>query len=327
MSNHAIEDLIDPFSIYLEVNKNYSRSTVESYSSSIVRLATWLKNDRGITLLNIVDSNELQLFLGTLKHPKTIETKKGFKPHPKADKLFDATTRARIISSIKAFFKWAVKQNYLQYDIAQTIESPKLAERKPKSLTLEAAIKMEQIAAGRKIAERDRLIITIFLLLGIRVSELVKIDINHINDYDGIIKIFGKGNKERELTLTPKIVRTLDAYKPVRDEILKRRNKGSQKALFVSEKRGERLTRRGIEYIIEEIALEAGVTAGEGFKVSPHKLRHTCATVLYNEGEGADLLSIAELLGHQDPSTTKIYTTVKKEKLRSMVSSNPLEHM
>lgn len=95
--------------------------------------------------------------------------------------------------------------------------------------------------------------------------------------------------------LTPKIVRALDAYKPVRQDILKRRKRLDQPALFVSEKRGDRLTRRGVELIIEEIALLSG--------------------------------AIAELLGHKDPNTTKIYTTVNKEKMRAMVSSNPLENM
>ncbi|WP_240416767.1 tyrosine-type recombinase/integrase [Paenibacillus periandrae] len=329
MPNYTIEDLIDPFSIYLEVNKNYSKATVESYNSTIIRMSTWLKEiRREILYLDQVTSNDLQLFLGTLRHPKTIELRSGsLKPHPKANKLFNATTRARIISAIKAFFKWAVKQQYLKYDVAQSIDSPKLETRIPKSLTLEDAIKMERAAAQRKIAERDYLITVIFLLLGLRVSELVSIDLIHIDEYEGTISIIGKGDKERKLMLTPKIVRALDAYRPVRQDILNRRNRIDQPALFVSEKRGDRLTRRGVELIIEEIALVSGAKAGAGFKVSPHKLRHTCATVLYNEGKDADLLAIAELLGHKDPNTTKIYTTVNKEKMRAMVTSNPLENM
>lgn len=94
--------------------------------------------------------------------------------------------------------------------------------------------------------------------------------------FDGIIIILGKGNVERTLTLTPKISRALEAYKPVREDILRQRNRLDEKALFLSEKRGDRITRRGLEFIIEQIAKEASVKAGAGFKVGPHKLRHIC---------------------------------------------------
>ncbi len=106
--------------------------------------------------------------------------------------------------------------------------------------------------------------------------------------------------------------------------ILEKRNRLEEPALLISEKQGKRLTRRSVELIIEEIAKDAGVRANNN-KVTPHKLRHTCATVLYNDGEGADLLAIAELLGHADPKTTTIYTKVNIEKMRKIVISNPLE--
>jgi site-specific recombinase XerD len=184
-------------------------------------------------------------------------------------------------------------------------------------------MKFLNAAAMRKIKERDELISILFLLLGMRVSELVSIDLEHINKDDGTIKIIGKGNKERQLSLTQKMIRAIDAYFPVREDILKRRNRIEEPALFVSEKLGKRLTRRSVELIVEQIADEAGVRASN-LKVSPHKLRHTCATVLYNEGE-ADLLAIAELLGHADPKSSTIYTKVNREKLRVVVASNPLE--
>ncbi|MFC7680302.1 tyrosine-type recombinase/integrase [Paenibacillus sp. GCM10028914] len=225
---------------------------------------------------------------------------------------------------MKQFFKWAVKQHYLQYDVSQYIENPKLGDRLPKSLTLQDAIKFEQFAAKRNFSERDSLITTLFLLLGLRVSELVSINLEHFNEDDGYLTIIGKGNKERKLVLTPKILRALKIYKPVRQEILIKRNRHNESALFISQKQGKRLTRRSVELIIETIAGEAGVKANNQ-KVTPHKLRHTCATVLYNEGEGADLLAIADLLGHADPKTATIYTKVNIEKMRKIVSSNPLE--
>ncbi|MNI36696.1 Tyrosine recombinase XerC [compost metagenome] len=133
-----------------------------------------------------------------------------------------------------------------------------------------------------------------------------------------------KGNKERKLVLTPKLIRALDSYYPVRHTLIQKRNRIDENALLISEKQGKRLTRRAVQLIIEEIAKEADVRANNK-KVTPHKLRHTCATVLYNDGEGADLLALAELLGHADPKTTTIYTKVNIEKMRKIVTSNPLE--
>ncbi|GMX67451.1 tyrosine recombinase XerC [Paenibacillus elgii] len=322
IKQNTLDDLIDSFTIYLEINKNYAKGTVEVYNHAVVRLSSWLKNTRNVNYITDITANDLQLFLGTLRHPKTTSNDKI--QHPKAGKVFEATTRARIISAIKQFFKWAVKQQYLQYDVSQYIENPKLGERLPKSLTLQDAIKFEQSAATRKFFERDYLITSLFLLLGVRVSELIRIDLTHLNEDDGTITIIGKGNKERRLVLTPKLVRAMEAYKPVRATILQKRNKTKETALFISEKRGQRLTRRSVELIIEEIAKVAGVRANN-YKVTPHKLRHTCATVLYNDGEGADLLAIADLLGHADPKTTTIYTKVNIEKMRKVVTSNPLE--
>ncbi|NHN33125.1 tyrosine-type recombinase/integrase [Paenibacillus agricola] len=320
----SIDDLIDSFTIYLEVNKNYSKGTVEVYNHTLVSLANWLKAARNVIYIENVTANDLQLYLGTLRHPNIINNSTSNKKHPKAGDLFEATTRARIISAIKQFFKWAVRQQYLQYDVSQYIENPKLGVRLPKSLSLQDAMKFEQAAAQRKSKERDYLITTMFLLLGLRVSELVNIDLLHFNNDEGTLTIIGKGNKERRLVITPKIIRALDNYRPIRYDILKKRNKVDESALFISEKRGQRLTRRSIELIIEEIAKEADVRANNN-KVTPHKLRHTCATVLYNDGEGADLLAIAELLGHSDPKTTTIYTKINTEKMRKIVSSNPLE--
>lgn len=319
MTKYTIDDLIDSFTVYLEVNMNYSKGTVEVYNRTAVRLASWLKEVRNVTYIGDITANDIQLFLGTLRHPNSDES-----PKKKAGKVFEATTRARIVSAIKQFFKWAVKQQYLQYDVSQYIENPKLGERLPKSLTLQDAMKFEQYAAKRKFRERDYLITTLFLLLGLRVSELVSIDLEHFNEDDGSLTVIGKGNKERKLVLTPKIIRALEIYKPTRQMILQKRNRIDELALFISEKRGQRLTRRSVGLIIEEIAKDAGVRANN-YKVTPHKLRHTCATVLYNDGEGADLLAIAELLGHADPKTATIYTKANIEKMRKIVTSNPLE--
>lgn len=321
MTNHSVDNLIDSFTIYLEVNKNYAKGTVEVYNHTIVRLASWLKETKSISHIEDISANDIQLFLGTLRHPKSTDANKR---QPNAGTVFAATTRARIVSAIKQFFKWAVKQQYLQYDVSQYIENPKLGERLPKSLSLQDAMKFEQFAASRKFNERDSLITTLFLLLGLRVSELVSIDLKHFNEDEGTITIIGKGNKERKLVLTPKIIRSLEIYKPARQKILIKRNRTEEPALFISVKQGKRLTRRAVELIIEEIAKEASVRANN-YNVTPHKLRHTCATVLYNEGEGADLLAIADLLGHADPKTATIYTKVNIEKMRKIVTSNPLE--
>jgi site-specific recombinase XerD len=282
---------------------------MENYHRSVFRLSTWLKGRRNIMYINEVTVADLELFLGTLKNPDGT--------------VFEPTTRHTIVSGIRQFFRWAVKYKYLTHDISRNIENPKLKEQLPKSLSIQDALKMMDSAKKRKISERDYLITLIFFILGVRVSELVGINENDIHESKGVIKIRGKGSKERELTLTPKLIQAIDLYKPIRRRILEERNNKNEIALFVNEKHGKRLTRRGTEYIIEQIARTAGVECD--FNVSPHKLRHTCATILYNEGN-ADILAIAELLGHKDPSTSKIYTKIKQEKMRSVIESNPLNY-
>lgn len=309
VGKRTIDDLNDQFAVYLEINRGYSKGTVENYHRSVFRLSTWLKEHRNIKYIDEVTAAELELFLGTLRNSDGT--------------VFEPTTRHTIVSGIRQFFRWAVKYKYLTHDISQNIENPKLKEQLPKSLSVEDALKMMDSAKKRKIPERDYLITLIFLILGVRVSELVGINLNDIHESKGIIKIRGKGSKERELTLTPKLIQAIDLYKPTRRKILEERNTKDEVALFVNEKHGKRLTRRGVEHIIEQIAQVAGVECD--FNVSPHKLRHTCATILYNEGN-ADLLAIAELLGHKDPSTSKIYTKIKQEKMRSVIESNPLNY-
>ncbi|MGF9909119.1 tyrosine-type recombinase/integrase [Brevibacillus porteri] len=309
MKKRTIDDLNDQFAVYLEINRGYSKGTVENYHRSVFRLSTWLEARRNVLYIDEITSADLELFLGTLKNPDGT--------------VFEPTTRHTIISGIRQFFRWAVKYKYLAYDISQNIENPKLKEQLPKSLSVEEALKMMNSAQKRKMHERDYLMTSIFLILGVRVSELVGMNLNDIHESKGIIRIRGKGSKERELTFTPKLIQAIDRYKPIRKRILEERNNKDEVALFVNEKHGKRLTRRGVEHIIEQIAQAAGVECN--FNVSPHKLRHTCATILYNEGT-ADLLAISELLGHKDPSTSKIYTKIKQEKMRSVIESNPLNY-
>ncbi|AGA60056.1 site-specific recombinase XerD (plasmid) [Thermobacillus composti KWC4] len=309
-----IDELNDKFAYYLEMTKRRSMGTVEGYHRTISRLSTWLKENRNITNIQDVTADDIEAFLNTLRHPPTVDYPTG--------RPYEATTRAAMISAIRHFFEWAVKKKYLEFDVSQLIEYPSLKEQLPKSLSVEDAEKLMETAKKRKLAERDYLMTRIFLTLGVRVSELVGMNEEDINESTGEVLIRGKGNKERRLPLTPKIVQALDAYRPVRRKILEIRKRKDEPALFISEKRGTRLTRRGAELIIEEIAKESGIKYN--FNVSPHKLRHTAATILYNDGE-ADLLAISELLGHKDPSTSKIYTKVNREKLRNVIQSNPLE--
>ncbi|MBW5446515.1 tyrosine-type recombinase/integrase [Cohnella sp. CFH 77786] len=271
-----MNELIDAFSVYLEVNKNYSPGTVQVYNQTLIKFSSWLQEVRKICDIKNITVNDIQLFLGTLRHPA--KKKGGKEPHPKARKVFEPSTRARIISAIKQFFKWAVKHHFVQIDVAQHIENPKLPERLPKSLTLQDAMKLEAVSKQRVFKERDHFITVLFLLLGMRVSELVNIDLQHINLDEGTIRIIGKGNKERRLAMTPKIFKCLGLYLVKRTEILQKRNNMAEKALFISIKRGTRLTRRAVALIIEEIAESNGVKANN-MKVTPHKLRHTCATV------------------------------------------------
>ena len=234
-----------------------------------------------------------------------------------------AATRARKVSSIRVFFNYLCnKAGLIEKNPAQNLETPKLDKRIPKYLTLDDSKKLLEAVNDMddRNKERDYAIITLFLNCGMRLSELVGINIKDINFNDQKLNVIGKGNKERTIYLNSACMNAVNKYLAVRphDNV----KYDSKDALFLSERR-ERISNRTVQYIVKQELKRAGLDTN---KYSVHKLRHTAATLMYKYGN-VDIRALQELLGHESIATTEIYTHVDNSQIRNAVESNPLANI
>ena len=234
-----------------------------------------------------------------------------------------AATRARKASSIRVFFNYlSQKANLIEFNPAQNLETPKLDKRLPKYLSLEDSKRLLNVAGSddNRNNKRDYAIITLFLNCGMRLSELVGINIKDINFSECQMTVIGKGNKERTIYLNKACMTAINNYLAVRPvEGIKTDKANSKNALFLSERK-ERISRRTVQYIVDKELRAAGLDTN---KYSVHKLRHTAATLMYQYGK-VDIRALQEVLGHESISTTEIYTHVANVQARSAIENNPL---
>lgn len=222
--------------------------------------------------------------------------------------------RARKLSALKGFFNYMCTQvNRLPANPTENISLGSPAKALPKYLTQDEAVTLLSNIQS-DFYERDYCILTLFLNCGMRLAELVTIDMGDFRD--DTIRIVGKGNKERLVYLNDACLDALQRYKKVRASLP---NLADRDALFVSKRTGKRLSARRIEQIVARCLQSAGLS-GRGF--SPHKLRHTAATLMYQGG--VDMLALKEILGHENVSTTQIYTHINREQLKKAVAASPL---
>lgn len=226
----------------------------------------------------------------------------------------NAATRARKISSLRSFFNYLVnKVGLLTTDPTKELDMPKKKTSLPKFLTLEQSIDLLNCVNG-PYKERDYCILTLFLNCGMRLSELVGINLNDIRS-DNTLKLTGKGNKERIVYLNDACISALNQYLKVRPKInLKDRN-----ALFIS-KFNKRISPKTVQFIVKKYLAEINLD-NQGYSV--HKLRHTAATLMYQHGE-VDIRVLKDILGHSNLGTTEIYTHLSNKQLQQAISSNPL---
>ena len=234
-----------------------------------------------------------------------------------------AATRARKASSIRVFFNYlSQKANLIEFNPAQNLETPKLDKRLPKYLSLEDSKRLLNVAGSddNRNKKRDYAIITLFLNCGMRLSELIGINIKDINFSECQMTVIGKGNKERTIYLNKACMTAINNYLAVRPvEGIKTDKANSKNALFLSERK-ERISRRTVQYIVDKELRVAGLDTS---KYSVHKLRHTAATLMYQYGN-VDIRALQEVLGHESISTTEIYTHVANVQARSAIENNPL---
>lgn len=300
-SPNSIKEYNYDLTLFLKYMMQHFRLTDEEDFSKIVI------NEFPVNYLKKITLNDIQAFVA----------------HLQRDNANKAATRARKISTIRIFFKYlSIKTNYIDVNPAQNLETPKQEKRMPKYLSLDESKKLLEIAddESNRNKERDYAITTLFLNCGIRLSELVGINIKDIDFSECKMTVIGKGNKERTIYLNKACMKAINEYCDVRPK--EGINYKSKDALFLSERK-ERISNRTVQHIIKKELYKAGLDID---KYSVHKLRHTAATLMYQYGQ-VDIRALQELLGHANISTTEIYTHVNNEQVRRAVESNPLSEI
>ena len=305
---------------------NKSPNSVKEYNYDINNFLKYMMVHLKITKETDYEKIDVSSFSVEDLKKITLEDIHSYISHLAIDNRSKATTRARKISTLRIFFKYlATKEKILDVNPAQDLETPKLEKRMPKYLSLEQSQKLLKVSddENNRNYKRDFAITTLFLNCGLRLSELVGININDIDFDENKMTVIGKGNKERVIYLNKSCINAIKDYLSSRPSpsLIKRDSKSSDKALFLSEQK-RRISNRTVQLIItKELKL-----AGLGSKnLSVHKLRHTAATLMYQYGN-VDIRALQELLGHQSISTTEIYTHVSNEQVRDAIERNPLNH-
>jgi len=287
-SQQQLEAFLD--TIWME--RGLSENTLNAYRTDLSGLAKWLEQSRNQDLLSATRGD----ILDYLSHRVSLGSK--------------SRSTARLLSTIKRFYQYAVREQHLKTDPSDRVEAPKLGRSLPKYLTedeVEALLDAPDIKDP--IGVRDRTMLELLYATGLRVSELVNLRIDQINLRQGVVRIFGKGNKERLIPLGEEAVSWLDKYlTDVRHQI----TPASISDSVFTTRRHAAMTRQAFWYLIKRYALRMGINK----HLTPHTLRHCFATHLLNHG--ADLRVVQMLLGHSDLSTTQIYTHVAKERLKSL---------
>ena len=303
---------------YLSVIRGKSHNTVDGYKVDLTLFFKFLKIYKGLCPNNtkfadITTSDINDDFIRDIKLPDLY----AFLSYVENARFNKPCARARKVAAIKSFFKYLYSKTRILYEnSASDLESPKLSKRNPIYLTLdESKNLLSSIDKKYKHNKRDFCIITLFLNCALRLSELCSINISSIKE--DTLTIVGKGNKERTVYLNKACLIAISQY------LLERANMQIQyehiDALFISERK-TRISKYTVETIVKKYIQISGL---DNSKYSPHKLRHTAATLMYKYGN-VDIRSLQKILGHENLSTTQIYTHVDDEKLREAVKSNPL---
>lgn len=280
----------------LTYEKKYSNYTVSNYNKDLNIFLEYL-NDNDIKNYNDVEYQDIRLFINYLY-----------------DLNYCNKTISRIISALRSFFKYLKVHNIIKENPMLLITNPKLDKRLPKYLSYEDTEKLLNVFDDSPIGIRDSLILEMLYSTGIRVGEIVKIKLNDVSISDMSIKVTGKGNKERIVYFGNRCLDLLNKYLDNSYNIL---NINNLDYLFISNT-GKCISDRTIRSIVDN----ASVLAGISIKISPHVLRHTFATHMLMDG--ANLRSVQELLGHENLSTTQVYTHLTNEKIRSVyLSAHP----
>ena len=287
MEKPTLDFIKNEFLSLLETQMNYSKKTIESYNHDINKFYLYLK-DNDVNSIDLIDKNVLRMYL--LKQKESNISNR---------------TIGRYYSSLNSLFKHCIEREYIKLNPLELIDYPKYTKKIPDYIYESKIFELLNVKTSDKyeVEIRNKLIIYLLLDSGVRVSELVDIKVNDINYEERIIKVLGKGNKERFVFFTSKTLEILNSYLSIRN------SKALVDNLLINYK-GEKLSVRYVQKIVKEIGEKIGLD------LHPHLLRHTFATDLLNHG--LDIRLIQELLGHENLDTTQIYTHVSNSRVKEV---------
>jgi integrase/recombinase XerD len=283
-------DAIKDFETYLRLEKSLSGNSIEAYINDINKLKTYIDTLDKEILPAMVTYNDLRNFLEWYDQ-STQNTR----------------TQARVLSGIRAFFRYLLIEGDIQDNPSTLVESPRTGLKLPEVLTVEEIERLiSVIDLSRSEGHRNRAIIETLYGAGLRVSELVNLRLTDIHEEEGYIEVTGKGNKQRLVPIGDKALKEIALYMEKRKQI----DRIHEANILFLNRRGKRLTRVMIFTIIKDLAAKSGI----GKKISPHTFRHSFASHMVEAG--ADLRAVQEMLGHESILTTEIYTHIDRSFLR-----------
>lgn len=287
------ESAILSFKSYLIIERSLSANSVDAYIRDVRKLADFAKEKEKTELQ--IERSDLSEFISNI-------SKSGVA----------ARSQSRIISGIKAFYKYLIMEDYITANPTELLESPKIGMKLPDTLSIKEIDKLiAAIDLSKAEGERNRAMLEILYSCGLRVTELITLKLSNVSFVEGFIKVVGKGNKERLAPIGNTALKYLNIYiNEVRNH--QKIQKGHKDIIFLN-RRGKQLTRVMIFTIIKQLAKKIGLKKN----ISPHTFRHSFATHLIQGG--ADLRAVQEMLGHESITTTEIYTHLDKEYLRETI--------
>ncbi len=285
-----MEEEIAKFNQYLKGEKNVSPHTLKSYSADLNDFLNFLKKEKIPLKVKYIDHLTIRRFLASLQRRE-----------------LSHTTMARKLATLRSFFRFLCREEYLEINPVLGTRTPKIAKKLPKFLALSEVFSLLETPDEKRILGlRDRAILELLYATGMRVSELVGLNVNDVDLLGGVTKVWGKGGKERLAPFGTEATRALHNYLRRRETL----HPGEgERGLFLN-KSGARISARSIRRLLDKYIKKASLSQ----KISPHTLRHSFATHLLDAG--ADLRSIQELLGHASLSTTQVYTHLTTERLK-----------
>ena len=286
-----MEKLIADFQIYLEVERNVSKHTLKAYIADVEEFNSFLRES------DIIKNNDALINV----EPETIRT---YLSHLYREKVKKVTVNRKIYS-LRSFYKYLLRAGKIKNNPAEMVQTPKIEKYIPTFLSVDETFQLLGDQGDNSVSGlRDHAMLELFYSSGLRLSELAGLNVTDFDFRQALVKLRGKGKKERIVPVGQKALQAIDEYIKKTTEARKKGDDSLFKNPLFLNARGKRITARSIARIVDAITVRSGI----GRKISPHALRHSFATHLLNAG--ADLRSIQELLGHESLSTTQKYTAV-----------------